>query len=114
MKLSEICEILQATVKTGSDKMEMEIDCGAASDLMSDILRFPKEQTILITGLCTTQIVRTAVIAGLMAVVVVRGKEPDEEMIQQARENDLPLLCTHLNMFSSCGRLYSNGLKPIR
>ena len=114
LKLSEIRDILEAKILVGSDNLDLELSSGAASDLMSDLLRHPKEGTLVLTGLNTPQVIRTAVIAGLAAVVFVRGKEPDAEMIQQAQENGLPLLSTPFNMYSSCGRLFGNGLKSVR
>ncbi len=114
MKIADVCNILDAKVVSGSDKLDLEVTCAAASDLMSDLLRNPKEGALVLTGLNTTQVIRTAVIAGLAAVVFVRGKEPDAEMVLQAEENGLPLLSTPFNMYSSCGRLYKNGLQSVR
>jgi predicted transcriptional regulator len=114
MKLSEVKEILQADVIVGDNKLDIEVSGGAASDLMSDLLRNPKEGALLLTGLTSIQAVRTTVIAGMAAIVFVRGKKPDNELISHAKENDIPILSTPFNMYSSCGRLYSNGLRSIR
>lgn len=113
MKLKEIIEILGATLVTGNDKLDLEITGGAASDLMSDLLRNPKEGAVLLTGLNTIQTIRTAVISGLSAVVLVRGKTPNPEMIEYSRTHGLPLLSSPLNMYTSCGKLYDQGLGSI-
>ncbi len=114
MKLSEIRDVLEGSVLVGEDKLDVEVTGGAASDLMSDLLRNPKEGALLLTGLTSIQVIRTSVIAGIGAVVFVRGKHPDPDMVAQARGHGLPLLSTPLNMYSSCGRLYNKGLKSIR
>ena len=114
MKLSEIKDALNAAVFVGHDQMDMQVQGGAASDLMSDLLRLPKEGAVLLTGLTSIQVIRTSVIAGMVAVVFVRGKRPDKEMIAHAEEHNLPLLSSPLNMYSSCGTLFSMGLKSIR
>lgn len=114
MKLAEVRDILEATVVSGQDKLDVEIKGGAASDLMSDLLRNPAEGALMLTGLNTVQVIHTAVIAGMAAIVIVRGKMPDPEMIAQAQEHGLPLFSTAFNMYSSCGRLFSRGLKSIR
>ncbi len=114
MKLSEVKEVLDAEVIIGHDKLDMQIKGGAASDLMSDLLRLPREGALLLTGLTSIQVIRTSVIAGMAAVVFVRGKRPNQEMIAHAREYDLPLLSSPLNMYSSCGMLFNKGLKSIR
>ena len=87
MKLTEIIEVLGATLVTGDDKLDLEIEGGSASDLMSDLLRNPKEGALLLTGLNTIQTIRTAVIAGLSAVILVRGKTPNPEMIEYSENH---------------------------
>jgi len=114
MTLSEIKDALNASVFVGHDRLDMQVKGGAASDLMSDLLRLPREGAVLLTGLTSIQVIRTSVIAGMVAVVFVRGKRPDQDMIAQAREHDLPLLSSPLNMYTSCGMLYSKGLRSIR
>ncbi len=113
MKLSAIKEILLAEVITGHDKLEMPIEKCTASDLMSDLLTGPSTGSVLLTGLCNIQVIRTSVIAGISAIVFVRGKRPTEELIAHAREHDLPLLTTPFTMFSSSGRLFSKGLRGL-
>lgn len=114
MKLSEVKETLDALVVVGHDKLDIQVTGGAAADLMSDLLKNPKEGSLLLSGLNNIQVIRTSVIAGIAAVVLVRGKTPDPAMIEHAREHGLPLLSSHFNMYSACGRLYSKGLKSIR
>ncbi len=114
MKLSEVKETLDALVLVGHDKLDIQVAGGAAADLMSDLLRIPKEGSLLLSGLNNIQVIRTSVIAGMAAVVLVRGKKPDPDMIEHAREHELPLLSSPFNMYSACGRLYSKGLKSIR
>ena len=114
MKLSEIKEILEADVLVGNENLDIQVTGGAASDLMSDLLRNPKEGSLLLTGLTSIQVIHTSIIAGMAAIVFVRGKRPNEDITNLARENELPLLSTQYNMYSSCGRLFSKGLRSIR
>jgi len=43
----------------------------------------------------------------------VRGKEPDPEMVAEARLHGLPVLSTPFTMFTACGRLFNQGLRGI-
>ena len=113
MKLSDIKEILHAEIIVGHDRMDISIRRGAATDLMSDLLTGNNDGVVLLTGLCNVQAIRTSVIAGVAAVVLVRGKQPTPEIITQAREHGLPLLSTPFTMFTSCGRLFSKGLRGV-
>jgi hypothetical protein len=56
------------------------------------------------------QSVRTADIAEVKAIVYVRGKLPEKEAIDLAKERGIVLLSTNLPMYESCGRLYACGL----
>lgn len=114
IKLADVKEILDAEVVVGQDRLDIEITGGAASDLMSDLLRVPKEGALLLTGLNSIQVIHTSVIAGMAGIVFVRGKKPSDDVMAIARKHNLPLLSTEFNMYSSCGRLYSKGLKSIR
>jgi hypothetical protein len=74
MKLSQIVGALEAKALTGNDLLEKDIDTCGASDLMSDILAGLSEGCILLTGLTTIQVIRTAMVAGVGAVVLAEGK----------------------------------------
>jgi predicted transcriptional regulator len=113
MNLMDVKTILKAEVFFGDDKLATNVTAGTGSDLMSDMLRVPKTGVVLLSGLNTVQLVRTSVIAGVAAVVLVRGKRPTPDMIAQASEHGLPLLSTPFTMFSACGRLFSRGLRGV-
>jgi len=113
MKLSQIVEALEAKILTGDDLLEKDIDTCGASDLMSDILAGLSEGCILLTGLTTVQVIRTAMVAEVGAVVFVRGKTPPQEVINLAQEQELPLISSPYSMFVSCGRLHACNLTGL-
>jgi predicted transcriptional regulator len=113
MKLADIKETLRAEVHAGHENLDEYVKAGTGSDLMSDILRGPTNDVVLLTGLNNIQVIHTAVISGVKAVVLVRGKQPSSEMINQAHEHKLPLLSTPFTLYSSCGRLFSKGLRGV-
>ena len=111
MKISEIKSILNAELICGEEFIENEVHTACGSDMMSDVLAYVKEQAVLLSGLVNPQVVRTAEMMDMKCIVFVRGKAPDEDMIELAVERDIVLLSTKLEMFTSCGLLYKNGLK---
>ena len=113
LKLADVKEALRAEILVGNDKLDMPVTNGASSDLMSDLLTGPTNGAVLLTGLNNIQVIRTSVIAGVAAVVFVRGKRPNPEMINHASEHGLPLLSTNFTMFTSCGRLFAKGLRGL-
>ncbi|MFH1481382.1 MAG: DRTGG domain-containing protein, partial [Pseudomonadota bacterium] len=104
---------LRAEFIVGKEKPDREVKAGVATDLMSDLLRIPHTDVVLLTGLNNAQVIRTSLIAGVEAVILVRGKKPNEEVIQQAREHNITLLATPFTMFTACGRLCNKGLRGV-
>lgn len=113
MKIYDIKRLLNAENLYGEDELlEAEVNSACASDMMSDVLAFVKDQAVLITGLCNPQVIRTAVMMDMVCVVIVRGKTPDESVLNLAKERKIVLLKSPYKMFQACGILYANGLKP--
>lgn len=114
MKLNEIISLLSAEVLTGNGLVdEIDVERCFSADLMSDVLGRSHASGILITGLTNPQAVRTADIADIKAVCVVRGKRPEADTVALAKQKDIPLFVTHLTMFEACGILYMNGLRGV-
>lgn len=111
MTIKDIQEILKAEVLCGEDLLDTEIHTACGSDMMSDVLAFVKEQSVLLTGLVNSQVVRTAEMMDMLCIVFVRGKRPDEETIKLAQARDIAVLGTECTMFTACGLLFANGLK---
>ncbi|WDC85604.1 DRTGG domain-containing protein [Caloramator sp. mosi_1] len=112
-EVKKIKELLNADVLCNDEMLEMETVCAFGSDLMSDVLALSCKDTILITGLTNIQTIRTAEMLDIKCIIFVRNKRPDETIIELAKEKAMCLLATHHTMFTSCGILYSNGLKGV-
>ena len=111
MTVNDIKEILEAEIICREDLMDRVVNSACGSDMMSDVLAFVKEQAVLLTGLVNPQVVRTAEMMDMHCIVFVRGKRPTLDMIEMAEDRDMVMLCTEYEMFTSCGRLYQNGLR---
>lgn len=111
MKLKEVRDILNAEVLCGEELLDTEVRSSCGSDLMSDVLAYVKNQGMLLTGLVSPQVVRTAEMMDMSCVVFVRGKQPDENILALARDRDMVVLATKERMYNACGLLYINGLR---
>lgn len=111
MKLCEAKILLNAEVVCGEHLLDNEVTTACGADLMSDVLAFTKERTLLLTGLTNLQVIRTAEMSDLAGIVFVRGKRPSQDVIQLAANNGIPLLVTNWPMFEACGLLYSGGIR---
>ena len=74
MTLAEVKKILDADVIVGEDMLDMKVERGFAADLMSDVLAFAQEGSMLLTGLTNPLVVRTADTLDLKVIIFVRGK----------------------------------------
>ena len=110
MNVRDIISILDAEVIAEGD-LDIEVKTACGSDMMSDVLAFVKDQSVLLTGLMNPQVIRTAEMMDMQCIVFVRGKHPDESIIGLARDRDIVLLSTQLPMFAACGMLYEKGLR---
>ncbi|MGN1295783.1 MAG: hypothetical protein ACI4U5_05180 [Bacilli bacterium] len=113
-------ELLNAKVYTNNYEPEREIEYAFSCDLMSDALMLLRnvpfdftEKGVLVTGLVTTQGVRTAEMLDLEILLLVRGKKPNEAVIEAAEQSNIILLSTEYTMFSSNGRMFNAGIKGI-
>ncbi len=111
MTLHEIKGILNARILARKDDMTVDIDRAYCADLMSDVLAFSITSSLLITGLTNAQVIRTAEVADIKAIVFVQNKRPDIETIALADGKKIPLLVTDFSMFDTCGKLYEKGLR---
>ena len=66
---------------------------------------------MLLTGLNNPQVVRTADMMDMICIVFVRGKQPDEMILQLAAQRGIAVMRTGMPMFTACGLLYEKGLR---
>ncbi len=111
MTIRDVMQILDAELICGEQLLDTEVHTACGADMMSDVLAFVKDQSVLLTGLINPQVVRTADMMDMRCIVFVRGKVPEEQVTELAVERDIVLLKTPLRMFTACGRLYEKGLR---
>lgn len=110
MRLREIISVVEGTVLTPGNHLDRDITCACGADLMSDVLAFAEPHALLLTGLANAQVVRTAEMADIAAIVLVRGKQPDPDALALATEKNIPLIASPCALFEMCGRLYQAGM----
>ena len=113
MKIDEIIKYVDAQIVASKSELDRSLDKAFSSDLMSDVLTLDEENILLITGLANLQLVRTAEMADIHAVLIARGKRASPEMIELANENGLVIMETPFSIYKAGGILFSKGLKAI-
>jgi predicted transcriptional regulator len=110
LTLHELKKLLDAEVLIGEDQLDMEVKTAFVADLMSDVLAFATAGSLLITGLTNPQVVRTADVLDIAAIIMGRGKMPSQETFQLAEELNIPILTTKYILFEIAGRLYAKDV----
>lgn len=113
MKLREVKDILRADLLSGEKYLDNEVEAAFSCDLMSDVLAYVDKRTLLLTGLTNAQVIRTAEMLDLSAIVFVRNKKPGPDIINLAQENNMVIMKTEHTLYIASGMLYSHGLKGI-
>jgi len=110
MNLKEVLTIIEGRIISSEVDLGTDVSMACGADLMSDVLSFTHAGTLLLTGLTNPQVVRTAEMAGIAAIVFVRGKLPPQETVSLAESKGVALLASKYTMYETCGRLYRAGL----
>lgn len=113
MKLSEIIARLGLEDLTPelADDHGVDITRGYASDLLSDILANGPAGGVAVTIQAHMNTVAVALHARLAAVVLANGRRPDDDVIERAVEEKIPLLLSRTGTFDVVGRLYELGVR---
>jgi len=114
MTLQDVQVLLNATVMTKDTDLDVEIESAFCSDMMSNVLAYAGNKSVLITGLYNPQVLRTAEMMGMACVIFIGRRDPDPDMVALADDLEICLMRTHYSMFTACGLLYTNGLRGGR
>jgi hypothetical protein len=114
VKLTELIQKLNLDVRSAKANLEREVTGGYASDLLSDVIANGKEGNIWITLQIHHNIVAVASMKELAGIILVNGREPEQETVEKAETENLVLMVTELPTFEVVGRLYSLGVTGMK
>ncbi|MFQ5867358.1 MAG: serine kinase [bacterium] len=110
MKLKEIIEKLNLEIRCGANKLDREINSGYASDLLSDVIANTNKGDLWITLQVHQNIVAVAGMKELSGIVIINGREPEEETVKRAESENIPIMVSKMPAFELIGKLYSLGI----
>ncbi len=113
MKLGEIVRELGLEARAGESCLEVEVRGGYVGDLISDVIANAGGSALWVTHQTHQNTVAAAVLKGLAGIVVANGRSPEEDTLQKARAEGIPLLVSILPAFEVAGRLYGLGLRGV-
>jgi hypothetical protein len=111
MTLSDLVTRLDLEVFTAGVPLDRPVLGGYASDLLSDVIGHGRQGDLWVTMQVHPNIIAVAVLKDLAGIVLVNGREPAAETVEQAAREKIPLLGARSGAFDLSGRLYSLGIK---
>ena len=114
MKLTELIHKLNLSVRSAKGNLEREVTGGYASDLLSDVIAHGNEGNLWITLQVHQNIVAVASMKDLAGIILVNGREPEQETIEKAEAENIAIMVTEMPTFELVGKLYSIGITGIK
>ncbi|MCP3926120.1 MAG: hypothetical protein GY714_26445 [Desulfobacterales bacterium] len=110
MKVSEFVEFCKMEVAAGEKSLENEILDGYCCDLLSEVMGNAPVGSLWMTVHGHQNIVGVALLRDMAAVVITGGHDPDEETIEKANKENIPVLLYEGSTFQLCHKLFEKGI----
>jgi hypothetical protein len=111
MTLNDLVKEFDLKVKAGAGLLDREIAGGYVSDLLSDVLAHAEDGVLWVTLHIHQNIVGVAAHKGLAGIVLVQGRVPENDTVEKAEEEEIPIMVTDLSAYEFVGRLYKAGIR---
>ncbi len=97
-------------VAAGQNNLNRQIQGGYSGDLLSDVMANAPIGCIWLTVQAHQNIVKVAVLREMAAIVLTGGQSPDQETIERANQEGLPILMWPGSAFDLAGQAHSAGV----
>ena len=87
--------------------LDTEVTGAYASDLLSDVMGNARSGQVWITMQTHKNVSAIASLKDIPAVILVRGSQPDEDMLEHAKDEEICILVSQDATFQVCGKLYA-------
>jgi len=106
MTVKDVQQALELKVFGSEKGLDSEVTGGYVSDLLSDVMGNATEGLAWITLQTHLNVMAIAALKDLSTVILVNGNQPEEDMLEKANEENIPVLGTKLSTFEIAGKLY--------
>lgn len=110
MTVREMAEQAELAVKAAGECLDTEVTGGYAGDLISAVMAKAKEGNVWVTWHTHPNIVAAALVVKLSAIILVCGRQPEQETIRKAQEEGVPILVSEQPAYEVVGRLHGLGI----
>ena len=110
MQVKDLANQFSLNVVAGEKGLGRQIKDGYCGDLLSEIMANAPEGCVWLTIQGHQNIVAVAVLREMAAIIVTGGQIPDEETLQKANQEEIPVLLWPGSAYELAGRLYALGV----
>jgi hypothetical protein len=102
MKVKELAELIDARLHLGTGSGDSEVARVHASDTMSDLIGHAAADTLLLTTLNNTQLIRVAELMDVPGICLVSGADPGPELLARASAAGTAILVSLTGFEETC------------
>jgi predicted transcriptional regulator len=106
MTVNNLISTLKLSLIGGKEGIQNEITGGYTSDLLSDVMGNINDGNVWITLQTHKNVMAIASLRDVSAVILVKGLQPDADMLEKANEEGIPVLGTELETFEITGKIF--------
>ncbi len=106
MRLEDLAQNIGAHIVTPGKTGSTEVAKIYAGDRVSDLLNEASDKTLLVSNLASVQMLRVAELMDVPGICFVNGVEPDQDVVELARQNGTMLMVAPAGVFETCGLIY--------
>ena len=110
MQVKDLVEQFDLEIVAGNEGLNRQVKDGYCGDLLSEIMANAPEGSVWLTIQGHQNIVAVAVLRGMAAIIITGGQSPDDETLQKANQENIPILLWPDSAYQLAGRLYAMGV----
>jgi len=113
VNVKELVNRFNLHVAAGQNDLDRQVQGGYCGDLLSDVMANAPAGCIWLTVQTHQNIVPVAVLHEMAAIILTGGQEPDQETIEKANQEGVPILMWPESAFDLAGKVCAAGvIKP--
>jgi predicted transcriptional regulator len=110
VNVKELSEKFNLHVAAAGKQLDRQIQGGYCGDLLSDVMANAPNGCIWLTVQTHQNIVAVAVLHEMAAIVLTGGQEPDQETVEKAEAEGIPILMWPKTAFELAGLVHAAGV----
>jgi len=102
LTVKELCEKCSFTPVVLGKNQDNEVSGAYACDLLSWVIGRAEENAALVTVMTNVNVVAVAAMADLSCIVLTEGVKLDDNALEKAKQNEIPVLSSDKTTYETC------------